>query len=426
VKEKKRLRICIFTDLYSFDPSYSVSNVVMDQCLMLLRHGYSFSVITRKVFPKDDIQDTPEFSIRPILPNIRCDWEPLSGAAFNQRVKMAVSAIKPVLLQYDLVITHDIMALPYLLPFNAAIREIQKACPSIKWLHWIHSHPVGLYKEKKYPISLLHQDMENSTFVTPAATLKSSLSKHFSLPLERVAAVPNTRDPRTVYSMSENLAQLLEVSDFVLSDVRCIYPVMDLGRAASKKVETTIGVLEGLKEVGHTVKLIICDAHSGDLGYRIKKKLLKESKLSRNELIFSSDNGFPVGVDRASIMTLFQLSNVFIMPSLYEACSLVALEAALTGNVLVFNGASRELRAIGGKNAIFTNFEKLKEDLGERPAYYKIAEKISKKILKNHVLQAQNEVLHQHGVDFVFRNHLEPLLKKTLSHEKNKKKRKNP
>lgn len=73
----------------------------------------------------------------------------------------------------------------------------------------------------------------------------------------------------------------------------------------------------------------------------------KKYGLPADNLLFTSDIGYPLGFPREGVMELFQLSNLFICPSYSESFGLTVLEAARRGNFLVLNQAVPALQELG-------------------------------------------------------------------------------
>src|SRR3990167_8339059 len=118
------------------------------------------------------------------------------------------------------------------------------------------------------------------------------------------------------------------------------------------------------------VKLVVCNAHAND---KREKQLIAETLsfatqkgLNASEIIFTSLENPPeneLGVPREVVSQLFQLSNIFIFPSISENCSLVLLEAMLSKNLLVLNDSVMPMREFGKENALYFKFGGLDENV---------------------------------------------------------------
>ena len=137
--------------------------------------------------------------------------------------------------------------------------------------------------------------------------------------------------------------------------------------------------------------------------------LAKDYGLTPYEVIFTSLEGHEHGIPRSAVSDFFRLSNLFIFPSISENCSLVLLEAMLSGNLCVLNKDTSGFQEFGGDSVLYFKFGNL--DMGERnyekalnkPSYIEDIAKIIKSELENNkMFKANVRARQKHNYDVMF------------------------
>lgn len=146
----------------------------------------------------------------------------------------------------------------------------------------------------------------------------------------------------------------------------------------------------------------------------------KKYGLPADNLLFTSDIGYPLGFPREGVMELFQLSNLFICPSYSESFGLTVLEAASRGNFLVLNQAVPALQELGEKlGAYFLRWDARNFGFDTREtynpseqAYYEDhGRDILRRMDSDPALFAKTLVRTHYSHRWVMENQLLPLLK---------------
>ena len=154
-------------------------------------------------------------------------------------------------------------------------------------------------------------------------------------------------------TLSPDVGKVAEHIDLLGADILAVYP----GRLSPGKRFEKAAALAGAIKSGEekNVKLVFCDFPSADIPPRIYKAMIrmegKKYGLDAEDILFTSDVGYPDGFPRQGVLELFQLSNLFICPSYSESFGLTVLEAGSRGNFLVLNEAAcsqRTGRGAGG------------------------------------------------------------------------------
>lgn len=442
-----KLKVCILTNFMSFDETYSLCRVTVDQIKMLLRAGYEPVVIVSDSFdPSGTIFEKVELRK---VPNVACHNEVKKDESFDKDVESIYKALKEHLKDIDVVITQDIVYKPSELKYNFAARRLAPEMPNIKWLHWINSatppiklgNLMGLFTDEY--LNSFKKPFPNSKYVFFNEISKDIIARNFGVTTDDVRIVHHPSDFYEVYGIeSRELKSFIDKREIFSADAICLYPIrLDRG----KQVEYVIKTMASVKEMGMDVRCIIVDFHStgGDkVTYRDELKSMGlDWGLTPKELTFTSEfvSTWSVNIPHKDVLAMMRFSNVFIMPSVSESYSLITQEAALTKNLIVLNQDFPPFRDIFGAKNIFRKYssnwdvlagfdEAMNEgsrtttDYGpdniskeERKNYEKLYHKITAgKIvdrLRNDEQLATNIFIRKHRwLDVVFKKELEPIL----------------
>src|SRR3990167_7608062 len=120
-------KIGIITTFYIWDTAYSLTSVVFNQLVALVKHGYHPVLYVLKSF--EDSGNVPEgVEVRKVLPAITL--EPYKGFNFPASITLDVMEAKTALEEnmqdIDICITHDIVFIDCFLPYTMAIRTSEK------------------------------------------------------------------------------------------------------------------------------------------------------------------------------------------------------------------------------------------------------------------------------------------------------------
>lgn len=412
-------RVIVITTFASFSPDYSLVSVVADQLRMLTRHGYTLGLAVQEDFRDDD--KVPEgVNIHKVLPVISLHDYAIGETArpdFEQNVARVVAGLSPILDEYDVAITHDLMFLSWFLPHNEAVRQLAREHPKVSWLHWIHSAPSVRPAKLTYPHILRFSMPPNSKLVYLNNNDTLRLAEMYGTSLEQIRVVPNTKDPGAFFDLHPLVQRIIDRFPLLTADVVSVLP-FSTPRWEGKNVQKLIWLMAKIKQQGKKVLLVLVNAHcNADKEKRTVQDLLQfafEKGLSGAEICFTSTLGeeWEYSVPNDAVRQLFQLSNVFIFPSLSECCSLVLLEAALCKNLLVLNRDVPSMREFGGEKALYPQFGSVqfKVTYQNEDGYWADWAKIIQGALnQERALDSFRHVIGRHNLDWIFKNTLEPL-----------------
>ncbi len=398
-----RKTIGIFTTFADFNRGYSLCSVVYDQLVAHVKRGYKPVLFVLESF-HDDVSVPEGVEVRKVVPQIIL--EPYKGLEypenFQEDVDKIVKALKEHATDIEVMIAHDMVFIDTYLPYNIALREAGLKC---KFLHWIHSAPSPRPLLENNPHANRYTLPPNSKLVYLNNDKALALAEMFGTWLRNVRVVHNSRDPRTFWDLDPFVSKLIDKYDILSSDIISIYPVSSTRMIDGKQIDVAIRIHEELRKLGYKTKLIIPNAHAN--GRKEKNEI---EKRATNDVIFTSTQGqeYEQGVSSKIVSDLFRLSNVFIFPSISENCSLVLLEAMLSGNILILNKDCSGLQEFGDVNAIYLKMGNLDSGIrNEEVALSKqeyirdIALIIRSEFEANKPLQAKRRMLQKFNIDAI-------------------------
>jgi glycosyltransferase involved in cell wall biosynthesis len=414
----KKKKIGVLTTFYTWSRAYSLTSVVENQLLALVKHGYDTVLFVHDNFDGDD--SVPEgVEIRKVIPRfLLVDYmhnQPLSKD-FREQVEGTKKALEEHMQDIDVALTHDWIFQGWFLNYNVGMRESNLKC---KWLHWVHSAPSLRPANLQSPYDCRYKTMPHSKLIYMNDYDALRLAEMYSGVLDDVRVVYNPLDIRSFYDLHPLVTKLIDKYSLLDADIIDVYPISST-RFDGKKPDKVIKVLAKLKEQGKSVRFICPNAHANAQNEKDAiAKLInygKEQGLTEREMIFTSLEDAPTyeqGVPREVVRDLFRLSNLFIFPTISENCPLILLEAALSKCLLVLNESFQPLRDFFGKNALYFKFGSLVENVSyddEERWYHDVAFVILSEINKNKPLNAFTHLMQKFNYDWVFKNQLEPLL----------------
>ncbi len=403
-------KIGIFTTFSDFEPSYSLVSVVRDQLVAHVARGYKPVLFVLEGFHSED--QVPEgVELRKVVPQIIL--EPYIGTNqpenWKEDVAKIVTALKEHATDIDVMITHDIMFIDTYIPYNVALREANLPC---KYLHWVHSAPS--------PRPLLEDNIHANRYTLPPNSKLVYLNNDKVIALaemyatwpRNVRVVYNSRDPRTFWGLDPFTIKLINKYSLLEADIISVYPLSTTRMVDGKQIDVVIRIHEELRKLGYKTKLIVPNAHAN--GEAEKEQVRARAS---KDVIFTSLEGteYEQGVSAKVVSDLFRLANIFIFPSISENCSLVLLEAMLSGNLLVLNKDCTGVPEHAGANALYFKMGNLdmgtrnEEDALKREGYIRdIALIIKSEFEVNKPLQAKRRALQTFNYDAIF-DKIEPL-----------------
>ncbi|QCT04081.1 glycosyl transferase group 1 [Paenibacillus algicola] len=278
--------------------------------------------------------------------------EELSGHQKVQWIQIKVGKIPTMLLKYQwFAILSSLLILIRrnsigLLVVNGFITYARSDINCIHFVHsaWVKSpyHPYHEQKSMKslyqYIYNKLNSRLERNALkktrqvIAVSKQVKHELIKDAEIPNHRIAVVSNGVDLSEFYPRSLNRA------DFQLDDRKTYALFVGDLKSKRKNLDT---VLKAVAEVKHLELLV--------LGYTDKSLYPNMAK----QLGISERVHF-LGY-RKDVAQIMSLSDFFIFPSRYEACSLVILEAMASGLPIVTSNRCGGVELLNNQSAVIIN-----------------------------------------------------------------------
>jgi len=358
-----------------FNPGYSLTGIVKDQCYMLLRHGHEVTLFVNDKYNFDggvpveqaDVErlggDFSKYEMKPLIPfqNLT-DYKSINDV--SEEDHKIIEKTKDVLVQEladtDFVFTHDFAFTGWFLIYGQGCLQASPHLPNVRgWFHWVHSVPSAAsdwWFIKRYG--------DNHKIVFPNYTDRIRVAEQFRGTMNDVRVIPHIKDPRIWFNFSPDTCRFIDKYPAVLSaDVVQILPA-SVDRLESKRVKEVCKIMTGIKKKGRSVCLVIANQwatgrqQKQDVDqYRVEA--VRMGLIDQQELIFTSDfesPKFDVGIPQYMIRELFLLSNLFVFPTREESFGLVVPEAALSGCFLVLNKSLQMQIEVSGNTSLYFDF----------------------------------------------------------------------
>lgn len=425
------MKVAILTMFSGLSSTYSLVGVVADQLEMLLSHD-----IPVKLLVSEYCSDTE----RPgIFSDGRIEWVKIKSSidgnqielydysnpesklhkTFYSEAKFFAGEFEKALSDVDVCIMHDILYQGAHYVHNIAIRMAQKNLPNVRFLSFSHSLPDKRPLHVGEEMSGRYTPMPNTLFVYPGHSGITALAQQYNVPEGYCRTVYNCA-PVMAY-MNESVQNLHRQTSLLNTEYMIVYP----GRLSTGKKFEKVAALAGtIKRISEkTVKVVFCDFPCEDTpadDYKVAIYYVGDFYgLDRDDIVFTTDCGYPKGFPRAGVLDLFTLSNLFICPSLSEAFSVTLLEAASRGNFLVLNECVPGLREAGELfGAYFMKWDARNTDFtinqqytpSERAYYERHSAEIIQMMREDKVCLAKTMIRKRFNYEWVWENQLKPLL----------------
>jgi len=365
--------LAILTTFQDLPRSYGLVPVVLNQVKQLVNQGWEVGLYAQQGFETHiDAGDVPEgCELIPRVPFVHLyDYQPgtkeqkhkVDGVGehhpngnktnFKKQVKLIDEALDPWLMEYPVVITHDVLFQTWFLTHNQAVRNIGKRHPEIRWLHWLHSGPSPRPDEVGYPHTLRYTGMGNSVFVSPNETMKPQFAEMYDVPQKHVKAVYHIFDPFEFFEMHPLSVEMTKRFKLHSCDALVVWPTR-MDHPAPKGMYEAIHLVSQMNRFAD-VKFLFLNSWSGtDRAKNNIASLKREAEkwgMPKGNLIFSSeiDVKYENGVPHRVVKDMLTLGDMLVLPSKSETFSLIMAEAAACKNMLILNEDLEVFTELGG------------------------------------------------------------------------------
>jgi len=405
-------KIAILTNFKSFNPSYSLCSIVLDQAEMLYRKGHEVTIFvshlnTENPFPSLPIKIERKIEVPKLIDyQSKKDLIPFHLSFISEFSKKLLRYIK----NFDIIFTHDWIFTGWNLPYAACLMEIAEDTRDKQFYHWIHSIPS---KHKDWWI-LDAYGVKNHHIVYPNGIDAQNVAIKFRAHISHVEPIPHIKDLRSWFNFGETSRMLIDkIPGLLQSTFVQIYPA-STDRLTAKRVDRVIKIFGQLKKLGFSCNLLIVNQWATKRQKReeIKPLLLwaKRVGLNKDEIHFTSQfKEIENGVTKRTLRELFLCSNVFIYPTRDETFGLVGPEACLSGpKIVVLNGSLELMREVHGDLGAYENFGAFNvrepEDCNTAKTHKKIAQMIVDKFQSESSVALATYHRIKYNMDSIYQN----------------------
>lgn len=427
------MKIVILTCFKSLSPTSSLVHVVASHIDMLLTHHYQVHLILCEGYHIEEapaIYHDPRLTIGE-LPLSDGDepfslldyYDPLQPIPphFNHWLATIKSFLVENLKDCQLCMLHDIHYQPTASLYHLGLQQALPYYPQLPLIAFTHSYPY-FRPSILSPEALPHfTPLPHTYYVYPTQSGLCALSEQYGIPEALCRCVYHP----CLFLSTPQVQALSQQIDLFSPDLLVIYPAR---LTPAKKQDKIISLLGALKLASQlSVTLIFCDTLSDTPEALSYKQSLYETAhhygLTSKEVFFTSDLGYIHGLSHESILELFHLSNLFILPSLSESFSLILLEAATKGNFIVYNENVPALSELGSLLHGYPMHWEAREDHYTISPTYQPSEAsyygyhaclILKAMLGCSPLWAKTQIRKRFNTAWIWHHQLEPLLKEVL------------
>ncbi len=340
------MKLVLLTTFGTFSPSYSLCSVVFDQARAALYNGDEVSLWTVTGNPGENLPPDIEqavidgrLKIRSILP--KWTWK---HDDINEEILPEVIRILERGLAEEgpcIVIAHDLIFQDTLLTYAKALHAMitPQECTIY---HMCHSAPglMSLTDQRKWRSSL----PDKHFLLCLNFAITAPLAAYYQTTTDRVRFIPNARDLTYLLGMDDFTRNLIYDTGLLEADIVQIYP-LSFTRARDKGIHHLFQIFHELNLLGLDARLLFVDAdatgldaiHARDWSREMISLFDMEGKVAFVSDRLRGGRAKGEGLSNQQVNWLFQISNLFIFPTVSEMCPLIQLEAAAAGCLLVLN-----------------------------------------------------------------------------------------
>lgn len=347
------MRIAVLAPFSSFADSYSLAHAVHQQCRALDLAGHDVELWTLDNLKPHSEPMLDGIAVRPIIPTTV--WEvdkttPAKADKIRMGIAKQIEAFRP-----NAIITHDALFQAWYVDSARAIHELKpRDCNGesfgVRWFHTAHSvvsphfsPPVG---DQVYRRTL----PDGHEIIGLNWSDRERLAAYYSVSTDRVHVIPNCHDPRCVWDIHPAAEAMIKRADLLNREIVQVYPFCAT-RTGSKGVGELLRIFRAMQQRGDAA-LVLADSSADDS--RAIDAMNKAIAAADGVEVFrmSQIAGCEKHTPHKAVMDLMRLSNLFIFPTMGEACPLILAEAMQAGCVIAINESVGPLVEYAPHNAI--------------------------------------------------------------------------
>ncbi len=392
-----------------------VEEIIRQQASLFYRYHHPVKILAGM---GDYFQNGIEIEIHPLFSSrhkeiTRLQKEPEKHQESLRTYEDAIFEIlKESLHDFDVLIAHNVLSMPYNLPLTRALHRLANA-HLISLVNWNHDSP---YFYKNYPPELdsepyqiLKTYNKNIAYVTISESRAKEFRRLYQADADDIKVIPNGIDPIRFFRLDDQTIRLIREEELFRADLILAQPSRLHPR---KNIELSIEVLHALQQQGKNAKLLLTgafDPHERKTVQYFNKLIrLAEDLGVRKNLIMVADYTFKSGeklpASRVIMHDLYLISDILFLPSKQEGFGIPLLEAGMIKLPIVCSNIP-PFRSIAGEDALY--FE-----LNDAPD--EIAAKIVNYLDTLSPARWFRKVMNQYVWDNIYHKDLLPFLNKVI------------
>ena len=417
------MKIAILTNFQEFNPGYSLTGIVKDQCTMLTRFGNEVHLYVNEQFHGDTFPGDYKLQKKVPFAHLK-DYSSKDQllADHKEIINKTSQIILTELTSFDAVFTHDWIFTGWNMPYALGIQQASLAIEKPAWLHWIHSVPSG-----KKDWWRINDYGKKHRIVFPNKSDARRVAEQYRGSEGQVVVIPHIKDLRTWFDFSQETIHFINDFPAVMqSQIVQILPA-SVDRLSAKRVKEVINLFSKLKKKGLSVCLVIANQWATQKAHKeaVDEYLIAASdkKLKpMEEVIFTSEWKSPTydaGISKTMLRELFLCSNLFVFPTREESFGLVVPEASLSGCFMVLNKSLDQQVEITNNKSLYMHFGSFHNNF-EPPkgwdAYLDdMASIIIHRMMCNEAIQTKTFVRQMYNLDNMYYSYYEPTIKGSVT-----------
>lgn len=358
-------KVAILTNFMEFNPAYSLTGIVQDQCKMLQDNNHPVKLFVNsqyKLSQKDEVQFSHNVSSK--LPSVDLyrnipfshlvDYTSINSLSdhhkdiADQVEEMLIRELQDV----EIVFTHDFVFTGWFLPYGLGVMKAAARLPNTKFFHWIHSTPSTLRDWWDFNSWKGHHKL-----IFPNRTEKVRIAEQYRTLPQNVSCIHHIKDLRTWNDFCTDSDDFIhDYPQMLRSDIIQVYPVSS-DRFEAKRLDIVFEIFSNLKNIGYSIFLVV--ANQWATGKERERDVLNSIEMAKRfgleygqDFVFTSlwkEGKYNTGIHKRMLRDLMSCSNVFVFPTREESFGLVGVEIPLsTAAIMVTNRSLAMMKEIHG------------------------------------------------------------------------------
>lgn len=409
---------------YSLPPVVGgVEAVIRAQAAEFLRAGYPLRLIGGRgeaqalpegaEFARIDLLDSQHAEILAASAELEAGRVPAEYAGLVERIH---AALRPVVLDLDHLIVHNVFTKHFNLPLTEALFRLVEDGSIRRCIAWGHDFSWTSPNSRKkvypgHPWDLLRSMHDAIDYAAVSKERREMLAGLYECDPERIRVIYNGVDWRTLLGISPEGAGLIERLGMMEAGLALLMPVRLI---RVKNVEYAIRVVGCLKDQDQQPRLVLTgppDPHDPDsLDYLEKMRRLRAELGLVDELRFVYESGPASGpeagytISEQVVGDLYRVCDLVFMPSHREGFGMPVLEAGLAGLPVIATRFPAAVEIGAPDLALF--------DLDQPPE--ETARLIRERIEASPISRMRQRVRREFTWQAIFRREIEPIIERSV------------